>query len=588
MQGCCRDLLPVPGHRRRGGLRRGRVGPARRHRRAARSDHPTRKGPRSTRSARRISSCATRSPRSRPTAAPRRVRRPARRDRARPPAHRGTGAVVATPSGESDVDAVVAELALAGATVTGRLTSPTPSPTPPAPTSCPTWPPPRSRRAWSPASPPTSDGVLAAATLLGDVLLARTPAVTADDTRSVLAAFGSQGFIGGWQDLTGAGRRSLSWSPGRRRDRRVTSRSRAPSPASPPPGQTVAASTTVGRAREPDRRHPGRPRPGREGIHCGRCEHPGGRAGGRVGGAGPARRPDRPLRRGCRRRRWCPAPCDPAAAGHRGRHGGSGRACGVAPGLAGAAPGLRRHRAAQLPRADGEPRRWARRGHRGHRGVRRRCARRRPAATRRRRTGRGDHRGRRGPLRRPGRYTPRPRSQGHRRALGGAAPRPGHKRRRQGRRVGGRRAGGGRTPTDPYPGKGRAYSRGGAGRGRGRRRRPPAQPARPAPGPRAEGGRAAHRAPRRRRRPGGGGVRGGRGGRPPRRPGRTHHAGRCRRERDRRRPRRRRGCPDRSGRSGPPRGAARRRGHRRRPDQLHRGDRGHPGLRALDRLGRRA
>ena len=46
-------------------------------------------------------------------------------------------------------------------------------------------------------APATTDGVTASAALLAAVLLTRTPAVTADDRRSVLAAYADLGYLAG-------------------------------------------------------------------------------------------------------------------------------------------------------------------------------------------------------------------------------------------------------------------------------------------------------------------------------------------------------------------------------------------------------
>jgi hypothetical protein len=111
--------------------------------------------------------------------------------------------VIATPAGLADVPAVTRMLDLAGATEVGRLrltdafTDPghrddlldlATAALPPSVTT---------------GLPVGSDGVATSSALLADVLLARTPPVTPDDRRSVLAAYSSQGYLVADQAVTG-------------------------------------------------------------------------------------------------------------------------------------------------------------------------------------------------------------------------------------------------------------------------------------------------------------------------------------------------------------------------------------------------
>jgi hypothetical protein len=110
--------------------------------------------------------------------------------------------VIATSTGLTEVPAVAGMLHIAGATEVGRLHL-TSSFTDPgrrndllnlakaAPAGV---------TAGRPAGP---DGVAGASALLADVLLARTPPVKPDDRRNVLAAFSSQGYLAGDQEVTG-------------------------------------------------------------------------------------------------------------------------------------------------------------------------------------------------------------------------------------------------------------------------------------------------------------------------------------------------------------------------------------------------
>jgi hypothetical protein len=113
--------------------------------------------------------------------------------------------VLSMPSGADHVEGVVGMLTLAGATVTGRIqindkfTDPArndelldlahlslrPSITGQLPTN--------------------TDGVEASTALLAAVLMDRTPAVTADDMRSVVTSYKSQGYIGVTGEVTGPG-----------------------------------------------------------------------------------------------------------------------------------------------------------------------------------------------------------------------------------------------------------------------------------------------------------------------------------------------------------------------------------------------
>jgi Copper transport outer membrane protein, MctB len=111
--------------------------------------------------------------------------------------------VVSVPSGQEYVDSVVEMLGIAGATVTGQVefkdrftdpvrndelldlahTSQPPSVSGPLPTN--------------------SNGVESSAALLAAVLLDRSPAASADDTRAVLGAYRDAGYLGFPKDIAG-------------------------------------------------------------------------------------------------------------------------------------------------------------------------------------------------------------------------------------------------------------------------------------------------------------------------------------------------------------------------------------------------